>query len=64
MVEAPKLYCPLEGRKVPVWWCVGSFVQGKAACDELIEATVDISKDFADVKCRPRNFCKGGVNNK
>ena len=63
MVEAPKLYCPLEGREVPVWWCVGSFVQGKAACKELIEATVDINKDFSDVKCRPRNFCKGGVNN-
>jgi len=63
MVEAPKLYCPLEGREVPVWWCVGSFVQGKAVCNEFIDATVKIAEDFADVNCRPRNFCKGGVSN-
>lgn len=63
MVEAPKLYCPVEGREIPVWWCVGSFVQGKAACKELIKATVDISKNFTDVKCNPRIRYKGGANN-
>jgi len=63
MVEAPNVYCPREGREVPVWWCVGSYTQGKEPCKELGEATVDISKDFADVKCRPRNFCKGGSDN-
>jgi len=24
MVEAPKVYCPKEGRDVPIWWCLGS----------------------------------------
>ena len=63
MTEAPKTYCPKENREVPIWWCLGSFVQGKEPCKEIIEATVDISEDFADVKCNPRIRHKGGVNN-
>ena len=63
MVEAPKVYCPKEGRDVPIWWCLGSYFQGKEPCKELIEATVNFPEDFADVKCGPRNRCKGGVDN-
>ena len=58
MVEAPKVYCPQEGRAVPIWWCLGSFVQERMMCPELLEATVNIAEDFADVKCGPRNRCK------
>lgn len=66
MVEAPKVpnvYCPKEGRDVPIWFCLGSFVQGKKHFKDLIEATVNFTEDFVDVKCGPRNRCKGGVNN-
>lgn len=52
--KAPKVYCPREGRDVPVWWCIGSYVQGKGTCKELIKAKD--STDFADVDCVPRNF--------
>ena len=60
MVDAPKVYFPQEGRDVPIWWCLGSYTQGKASCKELGEATVNISEDFADVKCGPRYLCEGG----
>ena len=63
MVEAPKVYCPQEGRDVPIWWCLGSFVQQRTMCPEVLEATVKIAEDFADVKCGPRKRCKGGVDN-
>ncbi len=52
MVEAPKVHCPKEGRKVPIWWCLGSFVQQRMKCSELLEATVKIAENFAEVKCK------------
>ena len=52
MSEAPKVYCPKEDREVPIWWCLGSFMQQRALCPELLEATVDFSKDYAKVKCK------------
>ena len=52
MTEVPKVYCPKEDREVPIWWCLGSFTQQRAVCPELLEATVDIAKDYAKVKCR------------
>ena len=63
MVEAPKVYCPQEGRDIPIWGCLGSYTQGKAPCKELGTATVNIAEDFADVKCGPRNLCEGGKDN-
>ncbi|GAI51848.1 unnamed protein product, partial [marine sediment metagenome] len=38
----------------PFWWCLGSFVQGKEQCPELIEARVDfwseeLSRGFSGV---------------
>ena len=63
MVEAPKVYCPQEVRDVPIWGGLGSYTQGKAPCKELGNATVNISEDFADVKCGPRHICKGGKDN-
>jgi len=52
MSEAPKIFCPKEKRKVPIWWCLGSFTQQRDPCPELIEATVKIAEDFAEVKCK------------
>jgi len=52
MVEAPEIYCPKEKRKVPVWWCLGSYTQRRFPCPELIEATVKISEGYAKVKCK------------
>jgi hypothetical protein len=54
MAKAPKVCCPKEERKVPIWWCLGSYVQGKEPCGELLEAVIDISEDYADVKCKQR----------
>ena len=50
--KVPKVYCPKEKREVPIWWCLGSFVQQKYPCPELLKATVNISKDYAEVKCK------------
>jgi len=54
MVEAPTVYCPKEGKKVPVWYCLGSFIQKREPCPYLIEATVDVRRNYAKVKCKAK----------
>lgn len=56
MSEAPEVYCPREGKKVPIWWCIGSFTQKRITCSELIEA-ID-GGNFAKVECKARNFAE------
>jgi len=58
MMEAPKVYCHKEEKEVPIWQCLGSYVQRVTSCPELIEAFVDIKDDFAKVKCKaqPRSL--------
>ena len=51
MSEAPKVYCPKDKKKVPVWHCVGSFVQKREPCPYCVKASVDVSRDFAEVEC-------------
>ena len=51
----PEIYCPVEGEKVPVWYCLGSFMQGRPGCKQLEEATVKIAENFCEVKCKPRS---------
>lgn len=52
MSEAPKVYCPKDKKKLPVWYCLGSFVQQREPCPYWTgKATVDVSKDFAEVEC-------------
>ncbi len=50
--EAPKVYCPKEDREVPIWFCLGSFMQQRLVCPELLEATVKFDEDYAKVKCK------------
>jgi len=52
MAENPKVYCPKGDREVLVWWCLGSFVQQRVKCPELLEATVKIAENYAKVKCK------------
>lgn len=50
--EAPKIYCPKDKKKVPVWYCLGSFSQQRVPCPHFAgEATVDYIRDFAKVVC-------------
>jgi len=58
MDEAPKVYCPKEEREVPIWFCLGSFIQQRPVCPELLKATVDIAKDYAKVKCKAQKSIK------
>ena len=50
--EVPKVYCPKENREVPIWFCLGSFMQQRPVCPELLEATVKFAEDYAEVKCK------------
>lgn len=50
-MSKPDVYCPKERKWVPVWWCLGSLVQGKEQCPELIEAKVDFDKNKAEIRC-------------
>lgn len=52
MVEDPMVDCPKEDRRVSVWWCLGSFVEQRMKCPELLEVTVKIAENFAEVKCQ------------
>jgi len=58
MVEAPEVYCLKEKRKVPVWWCLGSYTQRRFPCPELIEATVNIAEGYAKIKCKAQKSTK------
>ena len=58
MDEVPKVYCPKEKRKVPIWWCLGSFMQQRPMCPELLEATVKIAEGYAEVKCKAQRSTK------
>jgi len=49
--EVPTVYCPKEKKNVPIWVCLGSFMQQKETCSHLIEAKVSLAKKQARVKC-------------
>lgn len=51
MSEAPVVYCPKEEKEVPVWYCLGSFTQGRPVCPHLIKATVH-GGESAEVECK------------
>lgn len=51
-VTCPEVYCPKEGKKVPIWWCLGSFTQKKEVCPNIITATVRFAENYAEVKCK------------
>ena len=40
MTEAPLVYCPKEGKEVPVWYCLGSLTQQRELCPYLAKATI------------------------
>jgi len=50
MSEAPTVFCPKEGKEVPVWYCVGSFVQQREPCPNVEKATVGFA--HAEVECK------------
>jgi len=51
MKELPKVYCKKEKKEVPIWWCLGSYIQGREKCDNLIEMRVKMVENYASVKC-------------
>ena len=46
--------CPKEGKKVPFWYCTGSFIQQRPACKHPEEAVINYRKGYAFVKCDPK----------
>ena len=51
MTEAPKVYCIQEDKKVPIWYCLGSYMQRRKPCPELLTAVVDMKNDGTKVEC-------------
>ena len=51
MTEAPKVYCPKDKEEVPIWYCLGSYMQGRKPCSEMPKSVVFVRKDFAKVDC-------------
>ncbi len=58
MTEAPKVYCPNEDKEVPIWYCLGSFMQQRPVCPELLEATIKFDEKYAKVKCKAQKSTK------
>lgn len=54
-IQIPEIYCPEEGRKVPIWYCLGSYTMRRPGCEQLEEATVKFAENFCEVKCKPRS---------
>ena len=52
MNEAPTVYCPKDKKKVPIWYCLGSFIQQRKQCENLISANVSVADDYAEVDCK------------
>lgn len=50
IAEAPTVYCLKDKRQVPVWYCLGSFTQGRKPCPYLVKAIVHGGKS-AEVEC-------------
>jgi len=55
---APTVYCPKDKKQVPIWYCLGSFTQGRETCPRLIMAEVHggewariFCKDTEEVHC-------------
>lgn len=53
--KVPEIYCPEEGKEVPIWFCLGSYAMMRRGCEHLEEATVKLAENFCDVKCKPRS---------
>ena len=51
-VSCPTVYCPKEKRRVPIYWCLGSFMQQREICPNLIKAMVSIAENHAEVECK------------
>jgi len=45
------IFCPKEGKEVPVWFCAGSYVQGREVCSDLIEIRINYPERKAERKC-------------
>lgn len=56
---APLVFCPREKKEIPVWNCLGSFVQQKATCEFV--GSVTIAKGKATVECLCPLELKGPV---
>ncbi len=50
MTEAPKVFCEKEGKEVPIWWCLGSYWQGRAKCPHNVGASIYYGKS-AETYC-------------
>ena len=48
---APTVYCPKDGEKVPIWYCLGSLTQGRERCPYVVKATV-YGGESAEVECK------------
>jgi len=48
---APTVYCLKDGKKVPIWYCLGSLTQGREPCPYLVRAAVHGAQS-AEVVCK------------
>jgi len=48
---APTVYCPKDGEKVPIYFCLGSFTKVRETCPYLVKAKVH-GTEWAEVECK------------
>lgn len=49
------VYCRKDKKDVPIWFCLGSFIQRRKPCPHMVEMKVDGPKKKAKVKCDWKN---------
>lgn len=47
------IFCPKEEKRVPIWYCLGSYMQRREPCPDLIELTLSKGQ-VSDHKCKIR----------
>jgi hypothetical protein len=50
-VSKPTVYCRKDKKDVPVWMCLGSYMQSVEVCRYFNGGTINISKDYAELDC-------------
>lgn len=49
--SAPTVFCPKDGKKVPIWHCLGSPTQSRELCPYIVSAVIH-SGESAEVECK------------
>ena len=51
MNESSTVWCPKEGKNIPIWHCTGSFTQARERCRHMVKLVVRGTENQAQIEC-------------